>query len=80
MKFVAVLAWLSTVSFLILQLSHVILWSWWLVFLPLLAYYGFVILVLALAAAVIYNKVGNERFKRLLDDGGSDESNRVSRM
>lgn len=44
------LALFLTVLFAILKLLGVISWSWWIVFLPLIAVYGFGAIVLLIAA------------------------------
>lgn len=44
------LAAFLTALFAILKLTGVITWSWWIVFLPLIAVYGFGAIVLLIAA------------------------------
>lgn len=44
------LAVFLTVIFAVLKLTGVITWSWWIVFLPLIAVYGFGAIVLLIAA------------------------------
>lgn len=44
------LAAFLTIVFAVLKLTGVITWSWWIVFLPLIAVYGFGAIVLLIAA------------------------------
>ena len=44
------LAAFLTVLFAILKLTGVITWSWWIVFLPLIAVYGLGVVILVIAA------------------------------
>jgi len=50
---------LLTVVFIVLKLTHIITWSWWLVLLPI--YIGIVVILLILLATFIYLKFLDRR-------------------
>lgn len=46
------IAWITFIVFLILKLTNVIAWSWWLVCLPLLIWLGVLLLTLVICGIV----------------------------
>ena len=60
------IAWITFIVFLILKLTNVIAWSWWLVCLPLLIWVGAVIIaliilgIIMLALVIVVKKAAEE--------------------
>lgn len=49
----SLVAWVLTIVFVVLKLTSVIAWSWWLVFLPLMIWAGIVVVILFFLLAVV---------------------------
>lgn len=48
------LGWLLTIVFVVLKLTHVIAWSWWLVFLPVFISTGLGLLIVLVALVLAF--------------------------
>ena len=64
------IAWITFIVFLILKLTNVIAWSWWLVCLPLLIWLG--VLLLTLVIGGILALVAVAIAKKALEDEDDD--------